>query len=546
VAPSESNSQVFPIGAPLSPEECIPVADSNTPEPTQSPARHEGATSHAARVIDTVQTVLTALILAFVFRAFMVEAFIIPTGSMAPSLLGMHATMRCQECGMEFDFGPSGTSASADPVFRAPEMAYCPNCHRYSPVTPDVAPRAGDRILVHKWPYLLGGIFGPKRWDVIVFRDPADPQTNFIKRLIGLPGETVEIVNGDVFINGEIARKTRAAQRVLWIAVYDQEYQPPNADVRWELARQRGRPSESMSSADTDSESLDGWSGVTSRVLHYRHSGDRASELAFKPDRELAYLKDIAAYNSDFVDRYKSGASRAFYGDVRIVAEVMPVEGDGALSWTIGRDGRVFTARVDRDGAVLVTMSLEGRGEVVLGSARVPELVDGKPRAVEFAHVDYRVYLEMDGRRVVESRDSDYAPNLAEVRSDRHENPIELGIVAEGLSFDLRRVRIDRDVHYTFEGQDTRRAFAGSAVKLGPDAFFVMGDNSSNSHDSREWNRIGPRLVDAYARGDYQMGTVPRDQIVGRAFFVYLPGLLPMDERGRWRIPDLGRVRFIR
>jgi signal peptidase I len=57
----------------------------------------------------------------------------------------------------------------------------------------------GDRILVNKYVYRLGAI---ERGDVVVFWYPRDPSTSFIKRVIGLPGEAVELRNGVVLIDG--------------------------------------------------------------------------------------------------------------------------------------------------------------------------------------------------------------------------------------------------------------------------------------------------------------------------------------------------------
>ena len=58
----------------------------------------------------------------------------------------------------------------------------------------------GDRILVNKFLYRF---HEPRRGDIIVFRYPEDPKRSFIKRLIAMGGETVEIRNGKVLINGE-------------------------------------------------------------------------------------------------------------------------------------------------------------------------------------------------------------------------------------------------------------------------------------------------------------------------------------------------------
>ncbi|RME90302.1 MAG: signal peptidase I [Anaerolineae bacterium] len=57
----------------------------------------------------------------------------------------------------------------------------------------------GEYVLVNRLAYRLGS---PQRGDIIVFRFPINPHQDFIKRVIGLPGEKVEIANGEVYING--------------------------------------------------------------------------------------------------------------------------------------------------------------------------------------------------------------------------------------------------------------------------------------------------------------------------------------------------------
>src|SRR6267142_2092476 len=76
-----------------------PVPQSALPQPpakTEKPQEKEN-------VKETIESILVAFILAFVFRAFVVEAFVIPSGSMAPTLLGAHMRYRCEECGYQFD-----------------------------------------------------------------------------------------------------------------------------------------------------------------------------------------------------------------------------------------------------------------------------------------------------------------------------------------------------------------------------------------------------------------------------------------------------------
>jgi signal peptidase I len=496
--------------------------------------------SISAQVIESIQIVLTALMLAFMLRAFFIEAFIIPTGSMATSLLGQHGVLVCPDCGWTFDYGPAlgrGRQDRAD-GFLVPPFAFCPNCHTRTELDPErVAVRAGDRILVHKWPYVLGGLLGPRRWDVIVFRDPAQPSQNFIKRLAALPEETIEIVDGDVYIKSpdedefHVARKTPTAQSQLWFVVFDQDYLPTDA------ARVH-RPPAWVTEEPNERESA-GWRGLETRVIRYEADDDLPRAISFEPTGSRYYLQDVCSYNH--------GSGGNYVGDVRIVGEVTWVRGAGWLRWEITRDERVFAAQLSRSGKLSLSMKSTGdvADERVLGTTQIAAL-GRRPRAIEFGHVDYRAYVKVDGRELLATTDEQYAPDLDRLRTTQRVAPVRLRLVASGLALELRGLRVDRDVHYAYDRASTQRAYAGHPFRLGRDEYFVLGDNSPNSYDSREWCGVGRHLEEALRAGRYQVGTVRADQIVGQAFFVYLPGLLPLDQRGGWRIPDVGRMRFIR
>ena len=104
------------------------------------------------------ESIVIAVILALFIRTFVVQAFKIPTGSMEENLLiGDHLLVN------KFVFGPTATSL---------ERALLP----------------------------VGTI---KRGEVIVFKYPEEPDRDFIKRVIGLPGETVEVKEKKVYINGQ-------------------------------------------------------------------------------------------------------------------------------------------------------------------------------------------------------------------------------------------------------------------------------------------------------------------------------------------------------
>lgn len=488
----------------------------------------------AVQVCETLQTVLTALLLAFVFRTFFVEAFIIPTGSMADALAGQHLTVVCPTCGWEFDCGPRTQRAPGSPFLPPPE-ALCPNCHVTIPLRPELlAAKSGDRVLVHKWPYIIGGPLGPRRWDVIVFRDPNDPGQSFIKRLVGLPGEAVEIVDGDVFIRPpggnefHVARKPRAAQQALWSVVFDQNYPPTDACRAF-------RPPAWVAESPADANST-GWSGLQSRVIRYDAHDDTWRAVVFEPTGSRFYLQDVSGYNH--------GSGGNCVGDVRLAAELSVTGGAGALRWEIERDGWLFAAALEADGDVTLSLRPPGGAETLAAAARSAPLA-ARRRRIEFAHLDWRVYLRLDGRELLATTDAQYAPHLSKLRATRRVVPLRLRMVASDLTLELRGLRVDRDVYYAHTAK-TRRASAGRPFQLRDGEYFVLGDNSTASADSREWSGVGPHLRQALRDGSYREGTVRADQIVGRAFFVYLPGLLPIDADGDWRVVDVGRMRFIR
>lgn len=112
----------------------------------------------SSKVKEWLKSIIIALVLALFIRTFLVQAYKIPSGSMIPTLL------------------------------------------------------IGDYLLVSKVSYGIRNPFKddflykwdiPKRQEIVVFTYPVDPKLDFIKRVIGLPGDTVEIRNKKVFVNGE-------------------------------------------------------------------------------------------------------------------------------------------------------------------------------------------------------------------------------------------------------------------------------------------------------------------------------------------------------
>ena len=122
---------------------------------------------------ETVSVIIQALLLALIIRTLLFQPFSIPSGSMRPTLL------------------------EGDYLF-VTKWAY--GYSRYSlPFSPDL---------------FSGRIWGsePKRGDVVVFKFPPDPSLDYIKRVIGLPGDRVQMKHDELYINGVVVPRKKIGQ----------------------------------------------------------------------------------------------------------------------------------------------------------------------------------------------------------------------------------------------------------------------------------------------------------------------------------------------
>lgn len=206
---------------------------------------------------ETVESIAMAVILALLFRGFVAEAFVIPTGSMAPTLRGRHKDVQCPECGLWYQVGASqevgGSQDDERDVgkhIREVIAGLCPSCRFTQPFNrfenPNDGSFSGDRIIVSKYLY---DFRPPQRWDVIVFKFPGDATQNYIKRLIGLPNETVRIEGGNIWVRRgtegpfRIARKPPDKLRALLQLVSDSDHVAASKlDAKWPADWIEGTP----------------------------------------------------------------------------------------------------------------------------------------------------------------------------------------------------------------------------------------------------------------------------------------------------------------
>ena len=125
--------------------------------------------------IDNLKTLLIALFIAILIRSLFFQPFYIPSSSMEPSLL------------------------VGDRLFVS-KYSYGYSRHSFPFSPPIIKNRIFEKV--------------PERGDLVVFKTPSDNRTDYIKRLIGLPGDTIEFKNGNLILNSKIIQRKKINKNI--------------------------------------------------------------------------------------------------------------------------------------------------------------------------------------------------------------------------------------------------------------------------------------------------------------------------------------------
>jgi len=518
---------------------------------------------------ESVEAVAIAFVLAFLFRTFEAEAFVIPTGSMATTLMGRHKDLTCDECGYHYQVSASGGVDSQTGAIQANSdvvSAACPMCGHEMPTARDRAPAfSGDRILVNKFLYCFED---PQRWDVAVFKYPEEARTNFIKRVAGLPSETLRIHHGDLFVHKDkndesslsIASKSPAKLRAMLRVVYDNDYAMAEKLLAygWPARWQADDPSGGWAAADDHKSFSNKGDSDAESWLRYRHIVPSQQvwqaigrEEALPPDQQPRprLISDSCAYNSGV--EQGGGGSRTrgmglhWVGDLAVscTADVRSKQGQLVLELVEG--GRRMQCRIDVS---------TGQAELSISdnpfhAAGTTPLVGPGTHEILFANVDDQLRLWADDRLVQFDRPTTYEPldNTIPQQSDL----APVGIATVGADVTISHVKVLRDIYYItskgrhglidqretvicdFKDRHYFRDFSPTSIAdflsnsslwpeafsdedmppqdfhLDKDQFLMLGDNSAQSKDGRLWEG-----------SEYY---VHRELLIGKALFIYWP-----------------------
>ncbi len=543
---------------------------------------------HGDSVREIVETIVFVVVLVLLLKSFAAEAFVIPTGSMAQTLLGYQKEVTCPDCGIKF---PINCSQEVDPSEGGrPSSVYacvCPNCRQqiHFPSAPrsylesypnsrgidDPGWNSGDRVLVAKFVYDLRDRI-PDRLDVVVFKYPGDgnfPRTgphrnhvpmNYIKRNIGLSGETIAIHGGDLYSlspdkgphydDYEKAKQDPEMMATLWKKDYMHIDDPDAHDLfrkgEFQIVRKNPETILSMMRLVFDNDhpsqsepaSTDRWKTVdrpwtADAGRGFRHDGSdsggpdwlRYNHILRDNQGKPALITDIMGYNTyQSLMHLTPLLGDNWVGDLILECEASIDDPRGELTLELSRGVDRFQARWDLSTGTCTLWRITAAGEQKLESKATALKTKGTYR-LRFANVDRRLVVWVDGELPFDNGVT-YAP--PEVLGPTKENDLDkpAGIGVRGAGVAVRKLKLFRDTYYTVggarEGTSPHEADVHVdptdppswrdlshppllTVYVQPDHFLCLGDNSPESSDGRSW------------------GVVPRRLLLGRALLVYYP-----------------------
>jgi signal peptidase I len=375
---------------------------------------------------DNIEAMLVAVVMAVFLKYFVVEAYKIPTGSMQPTLMGQVL--------------PDGHG-----VF--------------------------DRILVDKLSYHYRD---PERFEVTVFRYPLNRARNYVKRLVGMPGEELRIAHGDLFVRKDAGEPFRPLRRPRKVQAETWKW----LDTTIEDGVTQWKVESGPWSARADEV---GGAGA-GRAVFAGHGGGAIMDryLDGYPRAIAGRISPRGDHGTNAVgDLRLEGRVRAEAGTLRVALEL--TEGDRHYRFELPGPG----ADADARPRVAVVDGVDTPAETPAASAsdawRLPA-----GRWVDFAmqNLDDLLQLELEGEVVATLEVAPASMQAAALR-----------VASEGGGASFEDLRVARDIYYTpgRQGRDTWTIPAGH--------YFMLGDNTQDSSDSREWTFWNM----AWSRGDGEL-----------------------------------------
>lgn len=367
------------------------------------------------KLTENLEAIAISIAMALVLKFFVIEAYQIPTGSMQPTILG---------------------DRQAD---------------------------IKDRIFADK---LVTMLRAPHRWEVMIFRFPLDERRLYVKRIVGLPGETLAIQGGDIWIDGAVAIKPDSVNESVLKTIFP-----------------------------TTSDGID-----IGRAFH--STGDQPVDIFADRAQFPVGQAGTMRLRKDVQDKYLDGYDSDW--GIRSSASYRNAVPDLDIALTVALDGSAQGLDLRFvNSSMATTFVLPATGSDRSAELRLTPTDGSPPRTVPIEGqrtlplaTEVEIIARTVDRRIVLWVDGDEWLRFDDNEAPRHPNSptrstIELTLDGGGTVSD---VVVRRDIFYL---PNTANSGGPKAQwQIPDDSYFGMGDNTQNSYDSRSWQTITFDLAD--------------------------------------------------
>ncbi len=365
----------------------------------------------------------------------LVRPLLVASESMAPTLWGPSATLRCSGCGIDLRVVIRG-----DEPPRHVTCFQCGTRQRIETVHVD----RGDRVVIDTAAYWFQK---PKRFDWIAFTD--DDGSISVKRLLGLPGESIELAHGNLFASGQPIRRSLSQALATSIPVDDDRFRKQDVS-RWRC--------------DDDS-----WIKI--------EDGFRCESPKSDADSPLVY-HHVQVYQNNRPEQVMDD----YPGNQQVSRQMVPVDDLIVQMDCSAAEGAELTISLwVREQVLSVPILRSADGWTTVNTSdtkpktwRAPSRSDDH---LTVAHIDGQLWLAINGQsHVVDPIVSDSTPPVDA------KQPIAITCRSAEHPVTIGNLRVDRDLHWWHPDAIDRWSAATALPERG---YFVVGDNVPVSIDSR-------------------------------------------------------------
>ncbi len=406
--------------------------------------------------------------------------------SMASAFKSAHELVQCEQCGFEYTFSRKNNGGP-------PAKIMCRNCACQIKSQPDVRPADLVKLQPDR---------PAKRWDAVAFRRS---DRILVKRVIGLPGETVDFQNGNLVINGAIKHKPQTTWHQLSTHVFDSNPNPrflpenrigtlmqaddrlvPRNKSAWRLSGKTlihvaGTPGTVSGRAASDKSKFD--------FIDYRHWRCYPSSAT---NRVPAIIEDVYPFNQsirrlphrvDELDVQVEVDLKA-PGSMRLVRRIRPAQ----ISVILRRhaDGSTFVQLDPGIAAAPEKLTIVKLAKLT-SSAELPKIAgNANSLIIRLVNYDQQVHLFVNGIEAIPPIELESFQTFQRSPPQVNQPEISIGI-ASATEARVKRVRIKRDL---FLFQQSPKPAMRLPITLGSDQYYVIGDNLPVSEDSRHFGPV--------------------------------------------------------